>query len=129
MDVYDVENIGRLNYVLSILFGKNRAVRLFSTEKNSKTITKRYLEKDEMIVTISKNFLIVTEVIKEKRMPIIVKKWEQQPEIKIPFSLLRQRGIEYKDSGGNSWLYLRTPGSSDSLGVKTKSNEKTTFIF
>ena len=125
---FSVDYIGKLKYVLAIMFGKNRVVKTFCVETDGKEPNIRRFEDDSMIVTMSNDVLIITEIINGKRKPILVTKWTKKPKIKIPFADFIPEGIEYEDSKGNNWLYLLNRGKSPSLNLHTDS-EKITIIF
>ena len=125
---FEVDNIGKLKYVLAIIFGSNKVVKTFCAGGDDEPDIRRF-EDGRMIVTISKDVLIITELIDGKRKPILVRKWKQKPRLKVPFADFLPDGIEYEDSKGNNWLYLINRGKSPSLNLHHKSGEKTTIIF
>ena len=124
----NIEKISKANYLKAMLTGENRVVALFSREENDEVVDIKRFNKKEMIVTISNNVLIVTEKIGKKQVPIIVKKWNKVDIFRSELTF--QNGIEYKDTEGNDWLYLRKLSTgAKSLNMKNGVGERLTFIF
>ena len=126
----EAEKISKATYMKAVIAGKNKVVALFCKEENGEVVSKKYFNEKEVIATISDNVLIVTKKIGKKQTPIIVKKWKKAhdslPSFKHKLSL--QHGIEYEDSSGNTWLYLKSSGR-ESLNMENKTGERFTFIF
>lgn len=135
----NIERIGHLNYTIAVMCGKNKVVRTVCVKKNDnkrggdrENEIGRNFEEKEMIITISKKFLIITELIDRKQMPVIVKKWKKLFETPKGLSPLSPKGIEYKDLEGNIWRYLRYLHQNHergSLSVKNETGESMIFIF
>ncbi len=124
------EKVSNVEYMKAVAVGKNRVVAFFSKEENNEIVTKKYFDRKEVIVTISNNVLIVTKEIRKKQTPILVKKWKKvddnSPSLK--HGLTFQHGIEYEDSSGNTWLYLKSSGL-ESLNMENETGKRFTFIF
>ncbi len=122
----NMEKISKADYGKAVITGKNKVVNSFCKEKNNKVVSEKHLYEKEFIITISDNILIITKKIGEKQIPISVKRWKKVRNNSSFF----YSGIEYEDSSGNIWLYLRTPSSGqESLNMKNKTKEKLIFIF
>lgn len=110
----DVQNIGRLNYLWTILTGKNRQFYEFEDLKfadglddlvEKGLVSQDSIIRGDIVVTIGKKAVIVTcsvpWLLNSKRGPIVVKRWR---EIKESTSSSEQ---QFVDSDGNRWIYYR----------------------
>jgi len=126
----DVERISKIDYAKAIMMGENKIVIYFCKKKNNKVTNERHLNEKKFIITISDNVLIITKKIGKKQIPITVKKWKKVYDNLSSFKhgLNFQHGIEYQDSAGNTWLYLKSSGQ-ELLNMENETGERLTFIF
>jgi hypothetical protein len=93
-----INNIGQINYFITILTGTNREVIIFKDNNE--------LE-GNFIITIGKKAIILTNTQNNRREPIIVKKWNKvdKPKEGI-FSLTDKYYRIFIDTDGWIWSYV-----------------------
>lgn len=73
----DVQNIGRFNYLWTIINGKNREiVKITERIYNENGYDEKSIDGD-FIITIGKRAVILTKYRNGRREPIIVRKWQK----------------------------------------------------
>ncbi len=128
----DMDKISKTDYTKAVITGKNKVVNFFCKERNNEVINKEHLHEREFIITISNNVLIITKKIGEKQIPISVKRWKRVYDNSLSFKrgFSFQHGIQYEDSSGNIWLYIKASSSGqESLIMENKTKEKIIFVF
>ncbi len=96
----NVQDIGKLNYLLAILTGKNKKIRRIEG-KNEEEIV------GDFIITLAKKAVILTKYQNGRREPVIVKKWKEiKGNSNIFFTIKPNfKTKEFLDSDGLKWEY------------------------
>ena len=113
----DIQSIGKINYLLTIITGKNREVKEIrkrdpnnGSEDNYETIHGDY------IITIGRKAVIITQSFGNNQVPIVVKKWRKTRNdefddfMKSMTSMAGStfKAITYRDNDGYKWKYSRS---------------------
>lgn len=108
----NIQNIGKFNYLLTSLIGKNRKVRYIKTKDNGE-----HKIDGDFIITIGKKHVILTDYQNGRRVPIIVKKWKETKEDVDRFmDTMRQTGNLDKEPNIKTKIFI------DSDGLKWEYN-------
>ena len=96
----NVQDIGKLNYLLAILIGKNKKIRSIKG-KNEEEIV------GDFIITIAKKAVILTKYQNGRREPVIVKKWKEIKDNSNIFFTIKPnfKTKEFLDNDGLKWEY------------------------
>lgn len=116
----NIQNIGKLNYLLAIATGKNKEIRSI-TRKNKENIV------GDFIITIAKNVVILTNHQNGRREPIIVKKWKEIESEPDTFFAVKThiKTREFLDSDGCRWEYNFSALTRDEwIAVYEKNGEE-----
>ena len=97
-----IYNIGKLGYLLTILFGKNKEIKKVTKEIVDKNKGAKQIDiPGNLIITIGKKNVIITNNQNGRREPIIVKPWVKGQTIYEN----NKKVIPYMDNESYNWFY------------------------
>jgi hypothetical protein len=114
-----VENIGTLNYLRAITFGKGFRVRYIA--QDDQEFDNSYL------LTIHDKFLILTEMRDGKRCPVLIKKWKKMPKLVITATGMPET-VRWKDDDGWVWMLFIDRRLGSSLSAEDEHGKKILVI-
>lgn len=127
----DVQNIGFLNYLWTIITGKNREViEITEREYKSDKYSEKTVEGD-FVITIGKKVVILTKYRNGRREPVIVRKWQKTQNdnfVNVIGGLDRLSNSSFKadtfiDNAGYKWVYF-VDGNNQWITVNEPDNGK-----
>lgn len=119
-------NIGKIGYLLTILFGENREIKKVTKEILNKNKEVKQIEiLGDFIITIGKKSVILTKYQNGRREPIIVKPWVRGE----PFFEGNKKTVPYVDVESYNWFHVFDHVGEFITFFKEREKEDDNLIF